>query len=265
MAGWMRVVAVLVWLAALSAAARAEAEVDVALVLAVDVSYSMDPDEQALQRQGFAEAFRSTLVHEAIRGGMTGRITVTYVEWAGAGHQQVVVPWTVIDGPESALAFADRLAGQPIGRVFYTSISGAIDFGVGLLAQKGVEAAREVIDVSGDGPNNAGRPVTEARDAAAARGITVNGLPLMLKRPSSAWDIEDLDLYYRDCVIGGPGAFIVPVRERSQFADAIRTKIVREIADLPARVQPARIESAQSEPEIDCLVGERLRRQRSWE
>lgn len=218
--------AALVGLWLLSSAARAETEVDVALVLAVDVSRSMDPDEQELQRQGFMEAFRSTHVHEAIRDGMAGRIIVTYVEWSGSDYQTVVVPWTIVDSPESALKFAEGLGSSRIGRMQRTSISGAIDFSVKLLANTGVEAIRKVIDISGDGPNSSGRGVVEARDDAVAKGITINGLPIMLKRPSGFGDMENLDLYYRSCVIGGEGAFIVPVRERQQFADVIRDKLV---------------------------------------
>ncbi|WP_375458544.1 DUF1194 domain-containing protein [uncultured Enterovirga sp.] len=242
-------------------AAEAGQEVDVALVLAVDVSWSMDPDEQDLQRQGFIEAFRSPAVHDAIRKGMLGRIAVTYFEWASAAHQQVVVPWTVIDGSEGALAFADRLGRAPPGRAYYTSVSAAIDYGIELLARSGVEASRQVIDISGDGPNNDGRLVTTARDAAVGNGIVVNGLPIMLKRPTQSWDIENLDGYYRDCVIGGAGAFLVPVRERAQFVAAIRTKMVREIADAPA---PALVRPAQAETRADCSIGEWLRRQRPW-
>ena len=212
--------------------ARAADEVDLALVLAVDVSRSMDPDEQELQRQGFVEAFRSPLVHDAIRGGMLGRITVTYREWSGASDQMVVVPGTTIDGPGSAVAFADRLAEAPIGRIFQTSISGAIDFSARLLDQTGAEPLRKVIDVSGDGPNSSGRSPALARDEAVAKGITINGLPIMLKRPTGFGDMENLDQYYRDCVIGGAGAFLVPVRERQHFADAIKTKILREIVGL---------------------------------
>ncbi len=216
----------------LTSAARADTEVDLALVLAVDVSRSMDTDEQRLQRDGFVEAFRSQVVHDAIRKGVIGRIAVTYVEWSGPTQQKVVVPWTVLDGPEEAGGFSDALASTPIGLVFSTSLSGAIDFSVGLFRESGVDALRRVIDISGDGPNNTGRIVTLARDEAVAKGITINGLPFMLKRPSGRGEIEDLDLYYRDCVIGGVGAFIVPVRERHQFAEAIRTKLVREIAGL---------------------------------
>jgi hypothetical protein len=241
--------------------ARSETEVDLALVLAVDVSLSMEPDEQELQRQGFVEAFRSPEVHEAIRKGMLGRIAVVYVEWAGAGYQQVVVPWTVIEQPADGQAFAARLAESRIQRFGYTSISGAIDFSLAQLRESGVTSVRQVIDISGDGANNQGRIVTAARDEALAQGVTINGLPLMVKRPDGMWDIEDLDLYFRDCVIGGPGAFMIPVREKAQFAESIRTKVVREIADAP-RVPPL-IQPAQAEARANCLAGELRRQQRS--
>src|SRR5215207_3441013 len=229
-----------------------ETEVDLALVLAVDVSRSMDRDEQELQREGFVEAFRSPQVHEAIRSGMLGRISVTYMEWSGAGDQKVVVPWTVIEGPESAVEFAARLAQGPIGRIFQSSISGAIDFSVDLLTQSGLEPVRRVIDISGDGPNSSGRAVTLARDDAAAKGVTINGLPIMLKRPSGPGEIESLDLYYRDCVIGGQGAFLVAVRELPQFAEAIRTKIIREIAGREPQ-QPV-VQPAQAETVVNCAT-----------
>lgn len=235
-------------------AARADdpVEVDLALVLAVDVSNSMDPEEQELQRDGFVEAFRSPLVQEAIKAGMLGRIAVTYVEWASSSRQTVVVPWRVIDDPASAAAFAARLSEAPTQRAPRTSISGAIDFGARLLRESGVDAARRVIDISGDGANNEGRPVTQARDEALSRGITINGLPIMLNRARGYWDVENLDAYYRDCVIGGSGAFMVPVRERQQFAQAIKTKIIREIAgrDAGSLVVPA-----QASPPEACAGG----------
>nr|WP_210496114.1 DUF1194 domain-containing protein [Microvirga antarctica] len=232
-------------------AAKAETEVDLALVLAVDVSRSMDPDEQELQRQGFVEALRSPQVHQAIAGGTLGRIVVSYVEWSGENEQTVIVPWTVLDDEPDAVAFAGRLAAAPVSRMRRTSISGAIDFGVRLLADTGVTPLRKVIDISGDGPNSSGRAVTRARDEAASQGITINGLPIMLKRPSGFGDIDNLDAYYRDCVIGGRGAFIVPVRERQQFAEAIRNKIIREIADLSSTplIQPAQAASP-----VDCAT-----------
>jgi hypothetical protein len=234
--------------------ARAETEVDLALVLAVDVSRSMDPDEQELQRQGFIEAFRSSAVHDAIRNGMLGRITVTYVEWSGVNEQTIIVPWTIIEGPESATKFAEGLSRTPIARTRRTSISGAIDFGVKLLNETGVEPVRKVIDISGDGPNSSGRNVVGARDEAVAQGITINGLPIMLKRPTGFGDMENLDHYYRDCVIGGQGAFLIPVRERQHFAEAIRTKIIREIANL--HPNPTVVKVQAQEP-VDCLAGER--------
>jgi hypothetical protein len=230
----------------------ATAEVDLALVLAVDVSNSMDPDEQELQRQGFVEAFRSPLVHDAIRNGMLGRVAVTYMEWAGSWVQHVVVPWTEIEAAEDALGFADQLARAAIRRGPRTSISGAIDFSVGLLAQRQGEAMRQVIDISGDGANNQGRPVTKARDEAVAKGVTINGLPLLLKRPTNWWDVENLDEHYRDCVIGGHGAFMIPVREQAHFAEAIRMKIIREIAgrELVLPIIPAQAQAT------NCLVAE---------
>lgn len=228
-------------------------EVDLALVIAVDISNSMDQDEQELQRSGFVEAFRAPQVHDAIRGGALGRIAVIYFEWAASSRQFEVTPWTLIDGPETAIAFAERLARAPIQRGPRTSISGAIDTGVRLLAKSGVEPLRQVIDVSGDGANNEGRLVMQARDDALSRGITINGLPIMLKRGSGYWDVANLDLYYRDCVIGGAGAFMVPVREREQFATAIRTKIIREIAGVPA--EPL-LQHAQATPPTSCLAGE---------
>ena len=229
----------------------AQMEVDLALVLAVDVSRSMDPDEQELQRQGFVEAFRSPLVHGAIQSGVLGRISVTYIEWSGVGDQIVVVPWTVLGDAEGSVEFAERLAVSPVARIGATSISGAIEFSVKLLDQSGVQPLRKVIDVSGDGPNNRGRLVTNARDEAVAKGITINGLPVMLKRPSGRGDLENLDLYFRDCVIGGPGAFMIPVRERQHFAEAIKTKIIREIAGIPA--EPL-VQRAQATPSMDCTT-----------
>ena len=233
--------------------ARASTEVDLALVIAVDISNSMDREEQELQRNGFIEAFRSPQVQDAIRTGMLGRIAVVYMEWAGVTRQTVVVPWTTIDGPEGALSFAEQLERAPIQRGPRTSISGAIDFGAQLLEESGVEPLRRVIDISGDGANNQGRLVTEARDAALARGITINGLPIMLKRSSSYWDVAELDGYYRDCVIGGPGAFMEPVRERHHFAEAIKTKIIREIAAIEpgAQIVPARAQAP-----LGCITGD---------
>ncbi len=249
----LRALALLLALLA-AAPARATEEVDLALVIAVDVSNSMDPEEQELQRAGFVEAFRAGEVHGAIARGALGRIAVVYMDWAGSFTQTVVVPWTIVDGPAAAGAFADALERAPNRRAPRTSISGALDFSVKLLSESGVEAARRVIDVSGDGANNQGRPVLQARKAAHDAGITINGLPIMLKRPTGAWDVAQLDAYYRDCVIGGPGAFMIPIRERRDFAAAVRTKLVREIADLGP---PAALVRVQAEAPADCMAGER--------
>jgi hypothetical protein len=191
---------------------------------------------------------------------MLGRITVTYVEWSHVDDKTVVMPWTIIDGPENATRFADGLGRSLVVRRSRTSISGAIDIGVKLLGDTGVEPARRVIDISGDGPNSSGRGVVEARDEATARGITINGLPIMLKRPSGFGDMENLDLYYRDCVIGGEGAFLVAVREREQFAQATRTKMIRTIAALPPEPLIRRV---QAKAPIDCQAAGR--RTYQWE
>jgi hypothetical protein len=236
--------------------AARSADVDIALVLAVDISNSMDPDEQALQREGFVAAFRSPLVHQVIRSGILGRIAVSYVEWAGSTNQQIIVPWTEMEGAEDAIAFAEHLARAPIRRAPRTSISGAIDFSVRLLQERQGNAMRQVIDISGDGANNQGRKVTEARDEAVAKGFTINGLPLLLKRrTASAFDVENLDEHYRDCVIGGPGSFMLPVQDRSQFAEAIKAKIIREIA---GREPAARLIPAQVRARTNCSAVENL-------
>lgn len=235
----------------------AEVAVDVELVLAVDMSGSMDRSEKRLQRAGYVAAFRSPTLHAAIDDGAYRRIAVAYLEWAGATSQVVVVDWTLIDGPESAIAFADRLESRPLSRIRGTSISGAIDHAAGMFEGNGFSGWRRVIDVSGDGPNNRGRPVHHARDAALAEGLVINGLPILLRPSASA--AGDLARYYADCVIGGMGAFVLPVRDESEFAEAIERKLVLEVAGrTPApRLLPAQAASRRAP---DCLVGERLRR-----
>jgi Protein of unknown function (DUF1194) len=241
------------------AAADERVEVDLELVLAVDISFSMDVEEQRLQRLGYIQTITAPEFLAAIRQGMIGTIALTYVEWAGIGEQTVVVPWTAISTPEQAAAFADILLNAPLRRVYRTSISTVIDRSIALFEDNGFTSQRRVIDVSGDGPNNAGVPVTEARDRAVAAGITINGLPLMLKRAMSRFDIEKLDEYYTDCVIGGAGAFVEPVRTVEQFPMAIRRKIIREVAEAQTALPLLRI--ADREPS-DCLIGEKLWRER---
>jgi hypothetical protein len=249
--------AALAWAAALipTMPAQAQTEVDLALVIAVDISFSMDLDEQELQREGFAEAFRSPLVHDAIRNGILGRIAVSYMEWAGSADQKVIIPWTILDNTESLMAFAARIASTTLQRAQRTSVSGAIDGAVRLLDNNDLAASRKVIDISGDGANNQGRPVTQARDEAVAQGITINGLPIMLKKPGSL-DDPDLDIYFRDCVIGGQGAFMVPAREKSQFQQAIKTKIILEVSGLTSPPAPLVRRTQTGEARADCMAGE---------
>ena len=250
--------AVCLALIALSPAALAQTRVDLELVIAVDVSLSMDLDEQRLQREGYVAALRDAEIHKAIVSGPHARIAVTYVEWAGAASQTVIIPWTILDSPASAEAFAGKLERVPITRARFTSISGALTFSRDLFASSGAAGIRRVIDVSGDGPNNAGFPVEPVRDEVVAAGIVINGLPIMLKAPtSSMFDIADLDRYYAHCVIGGTGSFLVPVRELAEFKLAIRRKLLLEISGLlpPARIVP--VQNVQ-EDGFDCLTGEKL-------
>ena len=231
--------------------------VDVELILAVDVSYSMDPEEQALQREGYVQALRSKEFLTALREGAHGKIAVMYFEWAGQFDQKILMPWRLIDGPEAADAVADELARAPYRRASRTSISGGLSFAKPLFDTSGYRGLRRVIDVSGDGANNAGAPVVSTRDGVTAAGITINGLPIMIRRSrGSMMDIDNLDVYYEDCVIGGPGAFVVPIHDRSQFVEATRTKLILEIAGRQpeARVVPA----AAKEPRVNCLIGEKL-------
>lgn len=231
-------------------------EVDVALVLAVDISYSMDLDELAIQRAGYVQALRSPAVHKAIAQGATGRVAITYFEWAGTDVRVDLIPWTVIDNAEQAMAVATELEQKPTRRGRRTAISAAIDRSVALFEALPVRALRKVIDVSGDGPNNAGRIVTTARDEALRKGIVINGLPIVLKRPGYL-DIDDLEIYYRDCVIGGLGSFLLPVKDMSQFADIIRSKLVMEISDAgPQGDLSGLIHHARDRPRANCLAGE---------
>ena len=211
-------------------------EVDVELVLAIDISYSMDFDELALQREGYAQAIASQEFLNALKQGTHGKVAMTVVEWAGVAEQRIVLPWRLIDGPASAQAASAEMARMPVRRAFRTSISGALMFSGALFEGNGYRGIRRVIDVSGDGTNNQGPLVTLVRDEVLAKGIIINGLPIMLKEPQpGSVDLKDLDIYYEDCVIGGPGAFVVPIRERDKFKDAIRTKLVLDIASIAAR------------------------------
>lgn len=257
--------------------------VDVALVLAIDVSRSMSREELAIQRKGYAEAIASREVLRAIDYGPHGRIGLAIFEWAGDFHAQELLPWTIIESEADAQAVAARLLeGESFGQS-RTSISGALLRGMALLEAVPYQAERLVIDVSGDGPNNQGPPVTGLRDAAVGRGITINGLPLMTVDGFARYfGIPDLDEYYRRCVIGGPGAFVVPVHEWNEFPEAVRRKLVMEIGGLAPgspddpwhdpRHDPGRQDDGSAPPVVpaqfaaeepyDCLVGEKMWRNR---
>lgn len=248
--------------------ANAQEPVDAALILAVDVSLSMSPGELEIQRDGYAAALTHDQVIQAILGGMHGRIAVTYFEWAGTASQHVIVPWTVIASREDAERVAEQLSANPPGSARRTSISGALEFALDLFAESGFQGSRRVVDISGDGPNNHGNPVEAAREALVSRGITVNGLPLMTNKGlTNRFDIRDLDVYYRDCVIGGPGAFMIPVNDWSQFPEAVRRKLVIELAN----AAPQNASGEDSFPLIpaqaggyDCMIGEKMWQDRSW-
>src|SRR6195256_398148 len=231
--------------------------VDVELVIAVDVSYSMDMDELAIQREGYAQAIISKEFLQALKTGPNGKISVTYFEWAASSDQKIIIPWRLIDGPETADAVANEIMKTPIRRASRTSISGAINFAMPLFDEDPYHGLRRGIDISGDGPNNNGAPVAGARDAALAKGIVINGLPIMVKEPSySTMDIDNLDLYYEDCVIGGPGSFVVTIKDRDKFKEAIRTKLLLEIAGrTPERLV---VPAAAKEPRVSCMIGEKI-------
>ena len=242
-----------------STSAKADAiEVDVELVLAVDVSRSMTSRELEIQRRGYAEALKSREVIDAITSGLLGRVALVYLEWSGTDSNRIIVDWTLVDSRESATAFADKLTIEFNEALRRTSISGAIQFAMRALNNNSFSARRRVIDISGDGPNNQGLPVTWARDAAIAEGIVINGLPLMTREGmGSQFHLDDLDEYYRGCVIGGPGSFVIPVHEWSEFPGAVRQKLVLELAghtNVPERppVRDAQFTAS------NCLVGEMI-------
>ena len=233
------------------------ATVDVELILATDVSYSMDMDELAVQREGYAQAIISKEFLQALKSLPNGKVSITYFEWAASSDQKIIIPWRLIDGPETADAVASEIMKTPVRRASRTSISGAIYFAMPLFDQDPYHGTRRVIDISGDGPNNNGAPVTPARDEAVSKGIVINGLPIMVKEPSySTMDIDNLDWYYEDCVIGGPGSFVVPIKDREKFKEAIRTKLLLEVA---SRTPERRlVPVAEKESRVSCLIGEKI-------
>ena len=239
-------------LALLAAPAKAD-QVDLELLLLVDVSRSMSASELELQRQGYVEALRSDAVAAALGRALTGRMALAYVEWAGETRRRVIQDWRLIESRDDLLAVAGLLETDRTTRQSRTSITAALRFGAGYFDDNGFEGMRRVIDISGDGPNNQGGLVTAARDAVVAQGITVNGLPLMTE-DGSFMRIDDLDRYYELCVIGGPGAFVMPVTGWEDFAEAVTRKLVLEIAGAPVeRVIPVQAAAA-----YDCEIGEKM-------
>jgi hypothetical protein len=231
--------------------------VDIELVIAVDVSYSMDLDELAVQREGYAQAIVSKDFLQAMKTGPNSKIAVTYFEWSASSDQKIIIPWRVIDGPESADAVANEIMKTPVRRGSRTSISGAIYFAMPLFDKNPYKGLRRVIDISGDGPNNNGAPVVGAREEALSKGIVINGLPIMVKEPSySTMDIDNLDWYYEDCVIGGPGSFVVSIKDREQFKEAIRTKLILEVAGRTPEDRAVPV--TEKEPRVPCLIGEKI-------
>ncbi|MEM7059992.1 MAG: DUF1194 domain-containing protein [Pseudomonadota bacterium] len=233
---------------------RAETPVDLELILAVDVSRSMTSRELEIQRRGYAEALVSDDVIQAISLGPNGQIALMYVEWAGSMSQREIVPWTLIRSRADAQGFADKLTAEFNTALRRTSISGVIDYAVPLFDTNGFNGFRHVIDISGDGPNNMGRPVLSARHGAELRGITINGLPLMTREGLGAqWHLDDLDVYYRECVISGPTAFVIPVLKWEHFPMAVRQKLVLELVNRQPDGPPVRRVEG-----YDCLIGEKI-------
>jgi hypothetical protein len=251
---------------ATGAAEAASKAVDLELALAIDVSGSIDAEEARLQRDGYVRAFRDPEVLSAIAGGFTGRVAVLYFEFSAGGYNKIIADWTEVSDEASAGAFADRLSASPIQTVQRTSISDAIAFAVPQFDINDFSGTRKVIDISGDGPNNAGLPLSVARERALSNGITINGLPIVNNRPGPFGrpPPANLDLYYQDCVIGGRGAFMIVARGFDDFAEAIRRKLLLEISGMPAPPSPLRDAArpgfmlvAEDSPRLACDISDR--------
>lgn len=251
--------------------------VDLELLLAVDISQSMDYDEHSIQRQGYVDAFRHKDVINAMLSGPEGKIAVMYMEWAGDFDPIPTIPWTIIDSTKAAKDFADKLENEPIYGEQRTSISRALLTAQEYILKNNISSHRQVIDVSGDGANNAGRLVEPARDQVVKSGIVINGLPIMLNKPKEFYDIDHLDRYYKHCVIGGQAAFIAPVFDLRHLSSTIRKKLVMEIAslDLDTGAAPIQFADAPDQPvpgkpgivraqlklpaeKTDCTIGEQV-------
>jgi hypothetical protein len=209
-------------------------EVDLELVLATDVSRSIVEEEAILQRQGVAAAFQSAEVVRAIQNGTLQRIAIAYIDWSNDGLNRIVVDWRLIRNKEDADAFATELLSASTTYGNRTSISSALLMSTALLETNPYEGARQVIDVSGDGPNNMGLSLAPVREEVLAKGIIINGLPIIVQNAQYAGGgyFAEIDKYYQACVIGGRGSFLIVARGFKDFATAIRHKLVLEISDL---------------------------------
>ncbi|HMI97027.1 MAG TPA: DUF1194 domain-containing protein [Micropepsaceae bacterium] len=259
------------FLAGSSAGAAPPGErVDVALVIATDVSYSVDDNEAHFQREGAIAAFRNPDVVKAIQAGALGRIAVAYIDFSSYSTNKIIASWHVVHDVASAEAFAELLAIAPRTLGVQTSISSGLEMAEHLLDTSGYAATKQVIDVSGDGPNNEGHLVHKVRDEIVAKGITINGLPIMT--PADQFDVyylPDLDKYYAGCVIGGPGAFIHVAHGFEDLARALRRKLILEISDAGTAANPLFVKVAAATPrtaatphavyEKGCDIGERMR------
>lgn len=231
--------ALLLWMPAAGLVpTRAAEPVDLLLVFAADVSRSIDHPKFQLQREGYAAAISDARVLDAIRAGRYGRIAVCFVEWSGFGAQKLVIDWMAIGNVDSARQFGDRILEAPRSFADRTSISGGLEFAMAQFERAPFEAARRTIDVSGDGTNNSGRGVTVVRDEIVGQGVTINGLVILSESPTS-FNPEHtnppggLEKYYRDNVIGGPGAFVLAAENFGSFGKAILNKLIAEIAQAP--------------------------------
>jgi hypothetical protein len=229
------IVVLVLTLSGWNAHVQAKESVDLLLVLASDVSRSVDADKFKLQREGYAAAFSDANVINAITSGLHGQIAVSFVEWSGAESQRLLIRWTLIRDLDSAKRFGDQLLEIPRSFANSTSISGGIDFALAQFADAPFDAERRTIDVSGDGNNNNGRDVRLARDEAVAAGVTVNGLAILTDQRFSLSSEHTnppggLEKYYRDNVIGGPGAFVLVAKDFSSFGNLLIKKLIAEIA-----------------------------------
>jgi len=235
----LRLLLIVVALFAATLPGRAAEKVDLLLVLAADVSRSVDSTKFQLQRDGYAAAITDQRVLNAIMSGANSRIAICFVEWSGAGAQKVIIDWTIIDGPGAAQKFSDALIEAPRPFADRTSISGAIDYSMEMLARAPFEAPRRTIDISGDGTHNSGRGLLAAREDALAQGVTINGLVILSEQPLP-WNPEHthpaggLAKYFENNVIGGPGAFVMVAENFESFGQALIAKLIAEIAEGPA-------------------------------